>query len=195
MGKNAVNFYPQNYPQSVSKTYSHVKRLDKVYNFLKTEYVLKKLDLNITNKPFFDEFKLFYSNNGIKITEKYKPDFCQKLGNLGLIYKKSNGNNIYKYSWAEVNEIAIKNKWLCDLDDYDDEQVNTDTIENQIIFIQQEKNKEIELLQEKIKKLELELVKARKEENIIIFPTKKVKSKKVQDDISPTTGDDLFKSL
>jgi hypothetical protein len=140
---NIDGFIPQNYPITNSKLNSHIKRLDKVYEFIKNNYILRKLDLNITTKDLYKQYEGYCIMHNIKVCDK-TTFHKEKLERIGISYKKTMGNTVYKYSWNDLNTLAIKLKWLDELDDnYGD---NDDEDFNQI----QLKNKEIEDLQNQI---------------------------------------------
>ena len=69
--------------------------------------------------------KVFYipSNfckiNGIKAFEKNT--FYSTLERINIKHNQgSHNNNYYTIDYEKLNEIAIKNKWLCEYDEYDD---------------------------------------------------------------------------
>jgi hypothetical protein len=55
------------------------------------------------------------------VKPKNKIDFNKALKDLGIEYKKSNGNNYYTISIDELNALATKFKWIHELDEYEEE--------------------------------------------------------------------------
>ena len=152
-------FIPQNYPDTQSKLNSYVKRLDKVYEFIKEQFILTKTPLKHTTKKLYELYAEFCNVNSYKKLDK--PSFAEKLKQVNINWKKTSGNNYYKYSIDELTEIATKLKWLHELDDVvNSNNNNDDEEEEQYEKIIEEKNIEIQRL--------LDIIEQMKKQNITI---------------------------
>lgn len=139
---NTNGFIPQNYPDTQSKLNSFVKRLDKVYEFIKEQFVLTNNPLKHTTKELYEMYSQYCNVNNYKKLDK--TSFAEKLKQVNIIYKKS-GNTYYKYSADALKEIATKLKWLHELDDVVDSNNDVDNLENSDIqnlkdIIEQQRN-------------------------------------------------------
>jgi hypothetical protein len=117
---DVTDFCAQKFPITKAKELSKVLSLSLPFLFLKEMYVLKKIGLDrIKRNELFDAFELYLTSNHYKC----KPDrntFYAKLESVGIVHKKSNGDNVYLPMTAEdLLAIATKNKWLHESDDYD----------------------------------------------------------------------------
>ena len=151
MEYNTEEFIPQNYPITKSKLNSYAKRLDSVGQFLKDEYVLNNLGLNIKPKDLHDDYNNYCNSNNIK-NPLSKIQFVEKLTNLNINYMKS-GTNIYKVSYEHLKQIADKNKWIHELDEVD----NNDEVEELDDVIIKQQNQQIEELKEQIENYKKEI--------------------------------------
>jgi hypothetical protein len=154
-------FTPQNYPDTQSKLNSYAKRLNDAYQFIKEQFILRNIDLNHTTKELYDLYKQFSENRGNKKLDK--TSFSEKLSQVGIIYKKTNGNTCYKYSVEYLTEIANKHKWIHELDEFSTNEENDAVYENNII---EEKDNEIKRLMDIItnQSVEIDLLKKQIEE-------------------------------
>jgi hypothetical protein len=199
------NFIPQNYPDTESKLNSHIKRLDKVYEFIKEEFILKKINIKHTTKELYDMYKEFTQSNNYKKVDK--TTFKEKLTQINITYKKTNGNDYYKYSIDTLIDIYKKRHWISDDDEFEDENISIesdkDNIEQQeikekddllkekddLLNLLKEKDEEIEKLKEALLKLELiELMKKSKvndnQKRAITFRNNKIEDPKEEDDLA-----------
>ena len=150
-------FIPQNYPDTQSKLNSIVKRLDKVYEFIKEEFILQKNSLNHTTKELYDMYTKFCNLNNYKKLDK--TEFHSKLSQVNISYKKS-GNTCYKYSVDALTEIATKYKWLHELDDTPNNSNETESDSDDVYEkIIEEKDTEIKRLMDIIENLKKENIK------------------------------------
>jgi hypothetical protein len=117
-------FIPQHYPITKSKLNSYVKRLNKVYEFIKEEFILQTNSLNHTTKELYDMYSQFCNLNNYKKLDK--TEFHLKLSQVNISYKKTNGNTCYKYTVEALTEIATKFKWLHELDNVVDDKNETE---------------------------------------------------------------------
>ena len=60
---------------------------------------------------------------------KGKIDFNKTLDDIGIKYYGSSNKNIYNIQYLELLEIAKKNKWIHELDDFNPEEDNDDNEE------------------------------------------------------------------
>jgi phage/plasmid-associated DNA primase len=106
-------------PQTQSKSDAIVKRMDLVARFIKESFVLPKKDIKISVPDMFDLFVSFCSNNNAK--HCHKIDFNKKMAEYGMTYYKSNSKLMYKINHDDLLVIANKNKWLHELDEFEDD--------------------------------------------------------------------------
>jgi len=121
----------QKYPLTQNKLDSVSKRLDSVYEFLKTQYILPKLSINCKVNDLYEKYKV----NCVKTKVPYlKQDFNKKMEEINIKYYKSDGFNIYKISYENLLEIANRKHWIHKLDDFE---------EDNLINIHEKRNLEI----------------------------------------------------
>lgn len=214
---NLDNYYSQQFPMTQSKLDSFSKRLDIIAKFLKYEYILKRKSVDrISVTHLYDKFCRYCSTMNAK--PKTKIDFNKHLKDLGIEYKKSNGNNLYDIPLEFLCKLADKFKWIHELDEYEDEQsldvFEDDDKDNEEVVIdyeklykeQLEKNKALEAKIQELKSNRIVLKNVEFEEFLIdatiqkpiniyhkITPTKKQPITDYDDEL----GDDLilFKTL
>jgi hypothetical protein len=114
---NINNFNPQSFPITQSKLDSLSKRLDSVYKFIKEEYVLKNLDLDLSATELYTEYK--YSTTYKAVT---KEDFHRKLNEVGLTKTKKDGKLWYEIPHKTLAKCAKSKMWLHELDEYEEEE-------------------------------------------------------------------------
>ena len=179
------DFIPQSYPITQSKINSFAKRLDKVYEFIKEQFVLQNNDLNHTTKELYEQYLNYCQMQNHKKIDK--TSFAEKLKQVNIIYKKTNGNTYFKYSINELTNIAKTHKWLHELDEKFDahyENDNKEQIDNEIVI--EEKNNEILNLKDVIEQQRKEIELLKLNQKII----KKVVKKKV-DVVEPLVEKEL----
>jgi phage/plasmid-associated DNA primase len=98
--------------------------------------------MNITAKDLYVNYEQFCNINGIKKLDK--TTFNEKLKQVGIEYRKTKGNHYFVYSHEELLAIANKNKWIHELDSFDD----NSNLELDVDYdsILQEKESEIKML-------------------------------------------------
>ena len=136
-------FIPQEFPVTKSKLNSFAKRLDREYEFIKEQFILKKIDLNHKPKELYELYKQFCNMKSYKSIDKYS--FSEKLENVGITFIKTLGTNYLKYSVNNLIDIANKNKWLHELDETKDNYDDIDDVANHDNIIES-KNNEIKNL-------------------------------------------------
>ena len=97
------------------KLHSLTKHLDSAYTILKFIYVLPKNNLKLKPKDLYDDYISYCEINRIQRIHN-KSDFMIKLADVGMNYKKTNGNHWYRYSHEELKVISDKQKWVHELD-------------------------------------------------------------------------------
>ena len=107
-------FNPQTFPMTNAKRDSLTKRLDVVYKFLKTEYLLAKRDINCAAVDLFDEFKCR------SFSKLPKEDFHRKMTEAGFVKTKHKQKNRYWYTISneKLHECAKKKLWLNEYDEF-----------------------------------------------------------------------------
>lgn len=110
-------YYSQKFPETKNKLDSYVKRIDSAYLFLKTEYIFKNIPIYIKRKDFYQEYLAYCTTEGIN--KKHGViDFNNKLKEVGIKPYKSSGDIKYKVSHNDLLDLASKNHWIHELDEY-----------------------------------------------------------------------------
>jgi hypothetical protein len=158
MEVDLTNYNAQRYPTTQSKLDAFAKRLDIISKFLKHEFVLRRKPVTrVLVSNFYEHFCNYCSKLSIK--PKNKIDFNKALKDLGIEYKKSNGNNYYTVSLDELNALATKFKWIHALDEYQDEEED-----KTLDFGVEQKDEEIKIDYEQLYKQQLDKLKALEKE-------------------------------
>jgi hypothetical protein len=151
-------FIPQQYPDTNAKLNSYAKRLDKVYEFIKVEFILNSQDVKLTAKEMYDMYAKFADSVNTKKLDR--TSFSEKLKQVGIEYKKTNGNNWYKYTLEQLKEIADKHKWIHELDEYTTEVVQEDDL---LDIVLKEKDTQIQTLQDTVSQKDNEINELKKQ--------------------------------
>jgi hypothetical protein len=116
MEVDTENFNPQIFPVTNNKLDSIAKRLDSVYQFLKDEFVLTGLKMNVVVADIFKMYQEYCFDNSLRAYGKI--DFNKKMQEINLNYSKGTGGkvNVYKYQHDVLLEIATRLKWIHKLD-------------------------------------------------------------------------------
>ena len=125
-------------------------------------------------KDLFDEYELYMTANHYK-TKSDKTNFYSKLENVGIVAKKSNGAEMYASMTAkELLDLATKNKWMHESDDFDVPANPKDELkENEHLIAElMEKNKLLKLKIEEEKKTKVVVKETPKEEPVVEKPKK-----------------------
>jgi hypothetical protein len=162
---DTTNYKAQQYPTTKSKLNSISKRLDTVYKFLKEEYLLKNESVFEKVNDFYVIFKAYCSTNNK--TCVCKTDFISKLSEIQINFYKTKGSNYFKIEHSLLKTIADKFKWVNELDEFDNEEMNddienpkfeTDKIDKKDEIIDKQ-NKQIEELKKELLEIKQELEK------------------------------------
>ena len=113
---DTVGFNPQAFPITQSKKDSLSKRLDNVYKFLKDEYILKKLDIDVSAQDLYQEFKYQSYNNKLS-----KEDFHRKMTEAGFNRIKKDNKLWYEIKHKNLLKVANNKLWLHELDEFEEE--------------------------------------------------------------------------
>jgi len=93
-----------------------IRNLHPVYQYLKSQYVLKRKDFNVYLKDFTESYNNHSGSKSSPIENS------RLLKEIGIIGKNSTGNrHRYKLSSNELLEIFKKNKWMHEMDEFDEE--------------------------------------------------------------------------
>lgn len=134
----------QSYPVTKSKLDSYSKRLDLVYKFLKDEFILCRKDIKRqTVQELYEHYVNYCDKNALK--PKNKIDFNTTLSNIGIKWKPSNCQNVYKVSYEELKAIADKFHWIHELDEYkkDNTDEEDEPIDDKAVVVRVEEHKKI----------------------------------------------------
>jgi hypothetical protein len=134
-------------PVTQGKLDAIADRLDFVFRYLKDEYILKKKDIKMELKEFYTNYEEYCRVHDKKPVTKIK--FSQKLLEVSITHKKSNGQCKYKISYDELLAIANKNKWIHEFDEFDESQDTEETIQTEIKDLQ----KQLKALEAKLKSI------------------------------------------
>lgn len=141
---DVTNFNSQSYPVTKSKLDSYSKRLDGVYKFLKDEFILCKKEIKRqTVQDLHDHYESYCDKNTLKA--KKKIEFNKTLEDIGIKYKSSNCQNVYKVSYEELKVIADKFHWIHELDEYkkDNTDEEDEPIDDKAVVVRVEEHKKI----------------------------------------------------
>ena len=166
----------QKYPITQNKLDSISKRLDSVYDFLKTKYIFPKQPINSKVNDLYEQYKL----HCVYKKPYLKQDFNKKMEEINIKYYKSDGYNIYKISYENLLEIANKRRWIHKLDEFDDNNDATSVCaveevdEINIIKTLEDENKLLKIQLEEYKKLHVDYIPIIIEEKSIIIEEKAI---------------------
>ena len=113
-----TDYHDQDFPATQGKQDAIVKRLDNVSKFIKERYVLKYKNFMLNLKEAHDEYISYCQMNSSK--ELCKIDFNKKLDSINIkSFKSGNEHNKFNITHEKLVEIAKKNKWMHDTDDFE----------------------------------------------------------------------------
>jgi len=102
-------------PVTENKLSAIADKLDPLYRFLKDQYILTKKNIKCTVAQLFDEYLEYCLTHGHKTLTKHP--FTDKLREIQIEYRKSDGRNLYKVDINQLRIIADKHKWIHELDE------------------------------------------------------------------------------
>jgi len=110
------NYQAQQYPITENKLNSISKRLDFVYQYIKEEYIMTNKDIKTRLSDIYDDYKFWCVRSQKKACQK--TDFVSKLKEIQIYHKKSNGYLVYNVKLDVLKEIAAKQNWMTELDEF-----------------------------------------------------------------------------
>ena len=123
-----TNYNANKYPMTDSKLDSIAKRLHPVELFVKKEYVLKRKGITkISVDDFHKEYIAFHKSE-MSGKPLCKIDMNKVMKGLGMEYIKSSKGNYYNVSEKTLSDISIKEHWIHELDDFDDNENNNNEL-------------------------------------------------------------------
>ena len=146
-----TDYHDQDFPVTQGKNDAIVKRLDNVSKFIKERYVLKYKNFMLNLKEAHDEYISFCQMNSSK--QLCKIDFNKKLDALNIkSYKSGNEHNKFNITHEKLVEIAKKNKWMHETDDFEIkiDPFKEDPVDKGIQRDIEDKDAEIKALREQI---------------------------------------------
>ena len=176
-----TNFNPESFPQSSLKADAVISRLDNVYMFLKSCFVLKNVGIICSVSELHKKYIDFCSDNQI-FKPQTKINFNQKLKDININYYKSDSTLKFKITHEDLLKIALKGKWINDLDEYEYKSDKTSGPIDLVIKSKSELISEIEELKieiERLKKMQdIKQVDAEQVEEQILEEDKPILKKK-----------------
>lgn len=143
-------------PMTATKKVKIIEGLPKFYKYMKDQFIMKKIDLNLDTKKFFAEYALITKDNtSTNQLGKY-------LRTLGIEGKRQSDNNGYKYikTWRDMLKIYREKLWIDELvdliDDSKDVEDCEEVIEINIIKNLEDENKMLKMQLEEYKKLHVD---------------------------------------
>ena len=131
MEVDLTGYNAQRYPETKSKTDINVKRLDQVQRFIKETFVLKREGIVRTVQELYDDYVEYARLMNFKI--KGKIDFCKSLKDITIVYYKSNSSNKYNVKLDELDKIALRFKWIHELDEYENGYIPEEKVKNEAV--------------------------------------------------------------
>ena len=133
-------FIPQNMPINDSKCNAIVKKLDSCYKFLKDQYVLPEKEMKDTL------YNIYTSYASTCDKKPYcKNDFVRKLSEIGIEKYRTGKAHKYNMPYKTLHTIAVKFKWLHELDhdvaENEEDDNDNDLDYNPDVYIKQDEHK------------------------------------------------------
>ena len=171
----------EDFPETSNKRLAIANLLHSSYKFLKERYLLTKTSIQkVTPTELYLEYKLFCQSENYKSCGRN--DFYKKLEFIQIFSKFSNGDKYYNVDIKTLRDIAKKNMWVCEYDDYqesddekneDEEEDDEEIIDYKALYealLQENKNKDG-------KDYEVLLGKFEMENDTLKYQNKKLKKK------------------
>ena len=108
-------------PETKAKRDAIVDLMDYCHKFIKERFYLQKLSIYLSPGDLYDMYCVYIKKFDKKPVGKNK--FIQKLAEVGINYKKTNGNHIYDIPYNVICEIVKKYKWNHELDEFIDPKI------------------------------------------------------------------------
>jgi hypothetical protein len=119
--RDVSKFKSMKMPMTAGKYDAISDRLDNVYKFLKSKYIMLNIDLYNSVKAIHLEYEKYCEKHGIK--SKSINDFNTKMKEVDIKKYKSNTCYKYKMSHTALLNIAKRDHWISDLDEYNESAV------------------------------------------------------------------------
>jgi hypothetical protein len=175
--RDVSKFNPQKFPETKSRNL--IDRLHPIYKALKFYYLFPKKDIKMTVQQLYEELQLLCKEKFTKIL------MCKKLDEVGISFKKSNGENHYKISNETLQEIATKHSWFNQFDEEDYAELIKETSKSvkqgkeltlqgnfcalqKAHEINEKQKKEIELLKKQLEELKEEIPVNNEEDKMLL---------------------------
>ena len=131
------NFLGQrDFPETMNKRLTIANLLHSSYKFLKDMYLLTGLGIEKKNcTELYDEYVVFCESE--KMRKCGRNDFYKKLETINIHRKKINGYWSFSFDANILKEIAKKYKWVCEYDDFEEDEAefeNDDENEDDINY-------------------------------------------------------------
>lgn len=202
---DTTDFNGQSMPETESKLNAKINSMPSPFIYLKNEYILKNQGIDyVKTKDLYDDYCLFTDRNKLN---KYKvTDFYSKLKEIQLVAVYHDRTNRYKATFDELNDIAKKNGWIHEYDEYSTELniniPNTKTSNNVLDMTEfLDKNNdndneftynlmnENEKLKKQIEELKKELEKYKPQPEMTLIQKKMIKELDLTDDVDDADDD------
>jgi hypothetical protein len=142
----------EHFPETKSKLISIAKLLPSPFKFIKSEFVLKNKSITVIKRgDFYFEYTIFCHSLNIKPI--HKSDFFTKLEEIKILTTKINGDYCYKESLESLKNISDSEKWICEYDDFENEDCEN-PLDNGLIIQEDPKDIEIRELKQQLKEYE-----------------------------------------
>jgi hypothetical protein len=163
LSRDTSKFYAQrDFPEMTNKTIAISNQLHPVFKFIKEQYYLKKVGIDkVSPIELHKVYETYCNANNLKALSKIL--FMNKLEEINIKFMKTNGNNVYKVSYKELDDIATKYKWVCIYDEFDNINDDDDDEEDDDLDAESEKKAKLNIIwKQKYIELEKETKRLRK---------------------------------
>ena len=111
----------RDFPETMNKRLTIANLLHTSYKFLKDMYLLTNLGVDKKHcTELYDEYVIYCE--GQRIRKCGRNDFYKKLESINIHRKKINGYWSFSFDISTLKDIAKKYKWVCEYDDYEDDE-------------------------------------------------------------------------
>ena len=111
----------RDFPETLNKRLTIANLLHSSYKFLKDMYLLTNLEVDKKNcVELYTEYVVYCESE--RIRKCGRNDFYKKLETINIHRKKVNGYWYFSFDIPTLKEIANKYKWICEYDDYEQEE-------------------------------------------------------------------------
>ncbi len=107
----------QAFPVTQNKLSSIANNINTTYYYIKAKYVLRKVGIDMKPKDAYNDYVAFTKKN--EQHPESRERFFRFLTERGIGPKKIS-TNIIKYSYETLLEVAKREKWISDIDEFED---------------------------------------------------------------------------